>query len=82
MKSLGGGCQLPLGTYVRKDKDEYLIDACIAYPSGEGLMKVQKRSSENELIKNARSIASEFLSNGAAEMIAHLTEAQRREKAQ
>lgn len=81
LHALGGGCQLPLGTYVRKDKDEYLIDACIAYPTGEGLMKVQERSSENELFNNARKIAFEFLSKGAAEMIAHLTDVERREKA-
>jgi hydroxymethylbilane synthase len=80
LHALGGGCQLPLGTFVQKKENDYLIDACIAYPSGEGLIKTQLRSSESELLQNARKIADDFLSNGASEMIAHLTDADRREK--
>lgn len=80
LHSLGGGCQLPLGTFVRQNATEYLIDACIAYPSGKGLMRTQKRSSESDLTKNSQRIAFEFLSNGAAEMIAHLSDEERKEK--
>lgn len=80
LHSLGGGCQLPLGTFVRKDGEEYVIDACIAYPNGKGLMRSQKKSSESDLVKTAQLIASEFLSNGASEMISNLTDAERKEK--
>jgi hydroxymethylbilane synthase len=80
LHALGGGCQLPLGTYVRKSVDEYMMEACIAYPSGEGMMRAERKSSEKDLITNARRIAEEFLSKGAREMIAHLTDAEKTEK--
>ena len=80
LHSLGGGCQLPLGTFVRKDNNDYLMDACIAYPNGEGMLKSQIRSSEGQLTENARKIAADFLHKGGAAMIAHLTELQKTEK--
>ncbi len=80
LHALGGGCQLPLGTYVRKSGSEYLMDACIAYPSGEGMMRAQRKSSEKDLMHNAKQIAEEFLSNGAREMITKLTDAEKMEK--
>ncbi len=80
LHTLGGGCQLPLGTYVRKDGDDYLIDACIAYPNGEGMMKSQMRTSKDGLSQSAKIIAAEFLQKGGADMIAHLTELEKKEK--
>jgi hydroxymethylbilane synthase len=80
LHSLGGGCQLPLGTFVRKHGSEYLIDACIAYPSGDNMMRAQKTSGEKELLQTSKQIAKEFLSNGADRMIAHLTDAEKTEK--
>jgi hydroxymethylbilane synthase len=80
LHALGGGCQLPLGTFVRKEGDEYVIDACIAYPTGKGMMRSQLRSNETSLMQNAKKIADEFLSKGGAEMIAHLTDIETTEK--
>ncbi len=80
LHALGGGCQLPLGTFVRKDGEEYLIDACIAYPSGKEMMRSQLRSTETALMQNAGKIADEFLAKGGAEMIAHLTDSEQAEK--
>ena len=73
LHALGGGCQLPLGTFVRSDGDKYLIDACIAYPNGEGMIKRHLHSSENELLYNAKMIAGDFLTSGGKELIASLT---------
>ncbi len=80
LHALGGGCQLPLGTFVRKEGGEYLIDACIAYPSGNGMLRSQLHSNETSLIQNAKKIAEEFLSKGGAQMIAYLTDMEQVEK--
>jgi hypothetical protein len=71
---------LPLGTFVRKENNEYLIDACIAYPSGEGMMREQLHSTESQLMPNAKKIANDFLAKGAREMIENLTDVERTEK--
>ena len=80
LHALGGGCQLPLGTFVRKDRAEYLIDACIAYPNGEGMMQMQLRSIESELMQSAEKIAEKFFADGARKMIEHLTDTEKMEK--
>ena len=80
LHALGGGCQLPLGTFVRKSGGEYIIDACIAYPTGEGMMRSCSHSSETNLMQNAKKIADEFLLKGGAVIIAHLTDIETAEK--
>ncbi|MDP4236837.1 MAG: hydroxymethylbilane synthase [Bacteroidota bacterium] len=80
LHALGGGCQLPLGTFVRKDGEDYLIDACIAYPSGKGMLRQRLRSGQEELLQNAEAIAAAFMSQGAGEMIANLTDSETTEK--
>ena len=80
LHSLGGGCQLPLGTFVQKIGNEYSIDACIAYPSGERMIRAQLHSNETLLKQSAITIAEKFLSEGGREMIAHLTDLQKTEK--
>jgi len=80
LHALGGGCQLPLGTYVRKDGDDYLIDACIAYPNGQGMMRKQLRSTQQDLINSAKKIADDFLAAGGADIISHLSNLERMEK--
>jgi hydroxymethylbilane synthase len=79
LHELGGGCQLPLGTYVRKDGGEYLIDACIAHPNGEGMIRKQMRSSEHQLMHSAKMIAADLLNSGGSEIISHLTNLERME---
>src|SRR5579872_4540793 len=59
LHALGGGCQLPLGTFVRKEGMEYMIDACIAYPSGEAMIRSHVHSEETSLMQNAKLIAEE-----------------------
>lgn len=80
LHALGGGCQLPLGTFVRKDHSDYLIDACIAYPNGDRMMRMQVSSTETELMQNAKAVADKFLAEGGKEMITHLTDAEESEK--
>ncbi len=80
LQALGGGCQLPLGTFVRKDNADYLIDACIAYPNGDGMMRMQVRSIETELLQSAKAVAEKFLADGGKDMISHLTDAEQKEK--
>ena len=44
------------------------------------MLTSERRSSEKDLMKNAKNIAEEFLSRGAEEMIAELTAAEKMEK--
>jgi hydroxymethylbilane synthase len=80
LHALGGGCQLPLGTFVRKSGGSYLIDACIAYPSGEGMIRAHRTSNSTSLKQTAQKIAEDFLSNGGSAMVAQLTGPQPEEK--
>jgi hydroxymethylbilane synthase len=80
LHALGGGCQLPLGTYVRRDGSGYLIDACIAYPTGKGMMRKQMRTSEQHIMQSAKQIADDFLAGGGADIISHLSTLERMEK--
>jgi hydroxymethylbilane synthase len=80
LHALGGGCQLPLGTHVFKDGNEYFIDACIAYPNGEGMMRKQLHSTEKNLMQSAKTIAADFLASGGEDIITHLSNLERMEK--
>ncbi|MEP7236154.1 MAG: hydroxymethylbilane synthase, partial [Ignavibacteriota bacterium] len=70
LHSLGGGCQLPLGTYVHKiGTGEYSIEACIANPNGKNMLSSKRLCDETRLTQTAREIAEDFLFRGGKEMI-------------
>ncbi|HYM21134.1 MAG TPA: hydroxymethylbilane synthase [Candidatus Kapabacteria bacterium] len=65
LEALGGGCQLPLGTYVYPNTDGYFLSACFADIDGSSLVRRKAHSSKESLIESARSLASGLLSAGA-----------------
>ncbi|MBS1903151.1 MAG: hydroxymethylbilane synthase [Bacteroidetes bacterium] len=69
---LGGGCQLPLGTYAHPVNDQFELTACFADLDGTSLVRASIRSEREGLIVAAENLAKQLLDSGAAEVIARL----------
>ena len=68
LAALGGGCQVPIGVFCRRDADRWQISACVARPDGGLILRAQEEGSEARELGHL--IAEKLLSLGARELLA------------
>jgi hydroxymethylbilane synthase len=64
LAALGGGCQLPLGTYGRIENGELHLDACIARLDGKELLKSSLSGKPTEGQALGKKVAEDLLAKG------------------
>jgi hydroxymethylbilane synthase len=73
LRMLGGGCQVPLGTYGLRKDGVFEVHAAMAKTDGKNLIRVSKRAEANETpIEVAQKTATYLLERGGAEIISAL----------
>lgn len=68
LAALGGGCQVPIGVYCRRDGDAWHISACVARPDGGLILRAQEQGSDAREMGHV--IAEKLLALGARELLA------------
>jgi hydroxymethylbilane synthase len=66
--ALGGGCQVPIGAYCRRDGDEYRILGCVSSPDGAIVLRAEERAGEAEAL--GLRLADALLRQGALQLLA------------
>jgi hydroxymethylbilane synthase len=72
LDALGGGCQLPLGTYIHPSNEGFALAACFADITGSPLVRKTTHSTKDKLNNAARALATELLNSGAGAIIERL----------
>jgi hydroxymethylbilane synthase len=73
LDALGGGCQLPLGTYIHSTGKGFALAACFSDVDGSSLVRHSAVASSDNLEQKAMELANELKSSGADEIIARLS---------
>ena len=68
LAALGGGCQVPIGAYCRRDGDVYRISGCVSSPDGATVLRAEHRGSEPMALGAA--LADKLLKQGALQLLA------------
>jgi hydroxymethylbilane synthase len=63
LNALGGGCQVPIGMYCRREGESFRVDGVVASAEGRDIVRVSTSGTEAKLLGEA--IADELLKNGA-----------------
>jgi hydroxymethylbilane synthase len=63
LNALGGGCQVPIGMYCRREGESFRVDGVVASAEGRDIVRVSTSGTEAKLL--GESIADELLKNGA-----------------
>ena len=66
--ALGGGCQVPIGAYCRRDGDEYRLLGCVSSPDGGIVLRAEDRGAEAEEL--GLRLADALLRQGALQLLA------------
>jgi hydroxymethylbilane synthase len=79
MRTLHGGCRLPLGAYARFEGESLVIDACVFSEDGAQAVRARGAGSftnPNDAWDLGCRVASEMLANGADKVLAATARAQ------
>jgi hydroxymethylbilane synthase len=68
LAALGGGCQVPIGTYCRRDGESYRISGCVSSPDGAIVLRGEKRGDDPQRLGSA--LADSLLKQGALQLLA------------
>jgi hydroxymethylbilane synthase len=68
LAALGGGCQVPIGAYCRRDGDAYRISGCVSSPDGVTVMRGEERGADAQALGTA--LADSLLRQGALQLLA------------
>jgi hydroxymethylbilane synthase len=68
LAALGGGCQVPIGAYCRRDGEQYRISGCVSSPDGVTVLRGEERGSDPQLLGSA--LADSLLKQGALQLLA------------
>ncbi len=74
LHALGGGCQMPLGTYASINGDTIELSACIANTDGTSLIRKTVSTTSSALTISALSLADDLLNSGGTEILRSLQE--------
>jgi hydroxymethylbilane synthase len=68
LAGLGGGCQVPIGAYCRRDGDAYRIRGCVSSPDGATVLRAEERGTDAQAMGAA--LADSLLRQGALQLLA------------
>jgi hydroxymethylbilane synthase len=68
LAALGGGCQVPIGAYCRRDGDAYRISGCVSSPDGATVLRVEMRGDDAPSL--GADLADALLRQGALQLLA------------
>ncbi|HEX4580934.1 MAG TPA: hydroxymethylbilane synthase, partial [Acidobacteriaceae bacterium] len=68
LAALGGGCQVPIGAYCRRDGDAYRISGCVSSPDGATVLRGEMRGSDAPSL--GADLADVLLRQGALQLLA------------
>jgi hydroxymethylbilane synthase len=73
LAALGGGCQVPIGAYCRRDGDAYggdmyRITGCVSSPDGATVLRAEERGTDAQAMGAA--LADSLLRQGALQLLA------------
>ena len=69
MRSLEGGCQVPIGCYTKLIADEITIKAFVASPDGEQFLIHAIKGDKNEPEKLGQQLAEVLINKGATQIL-------------
>jgi hydroxymethylbilane synthase len=68
LAALGGGCQVPIGAYCRRDGSGYRISGCVSSPDGATVLRAEERGNDPQSLGAA--LADSLLKQGALQLLA------------
>jgi hydroxymethylbilane synthase len=73
LAALGGGCQVPIGAYCRRDGDAYRADmyritGCVSSPDGATVLRAEERGADAQAL--GATLADSLLKQGALQLLA------------
>jgi hydroxymethylbilane synthase len=68
LAALGGGCQVPIGAYCRREGEQYRISGCVSSPDGATVLRAEERGADAEAMGAA--LADSLLRQGALQLLA------------
>jgi hydroxymethylbilane synthase len=68
LAALGGGCQVPIGAYCRREGDAYGIRGCVSSPDGSIVLRAEERGVDAQALGAA--LADSLLRQGALQLLA------------
>ncbi len=69
LKRLGGGCQVPLAAYARFEGEQLVVEALIADPSGEPLLRDKRVGGPTEAARMGEELAEDLLARGGKDIL-------------
>lgn len=72
LEHLGGGCQVPIGAYCRKQKDRLILRGLLGRVDGSFIISDEVRGSCTEAAKMGRTMAENILTRGGREILAEM----------
>jgi hydroxymethylbilane synthase len=68
LAALGGGCQVPIGAYCRRDGDAYRMSGCVSSPDGATVLRAEERGTDAQVL--GATLADALLRQGALQLLA------------
>jgi hydroxymethylbilane synthase len=68
LAALGGGCQVPIGAYCRREGDAYRISGCVSSPDGAMVLRAEMHGSDAPSL--GADLADALLRQGALQLLA------------
>jgi hydroxymethylbilane synthase len=68
LAALGGGCQVPIGAYCRRDGNVYRMSGCVSSPDGAVVLRGEERGTDAQSLGEA--LADSLLRQGALQLLA------------
>jgi hydroxymethylbilane synthase len=68
LAALGGGCQVPIGAYCRREGDAYRISACVSSPDGATVLRAEMQGDDAPSL--GADLADALLRQGALQLLA------------
>jgi hydroxymethylbilane synthase len=68
LAALGGGCQVPIGAYCRRDGEQYRISGCVSSPDGATVLRAEEWGTNPQALGAA--LADSLLKQGALQLLA------------
>jgi hydroxymethylbilane synthase len=68
LAALGGGCQVPIGAYCRRDGEQFHISGCVSSPDGATVLRAEERGTDAQALGAA--LADSLLRQGALQLLA------------
>jgi hydroxymethylbilane synthase len=68
LAALGGGCQVPIGAYCRREGDAYRISGCVSSPDGATVLRAEMRGDDAPSL--GADLADALLRQGALQLLA------------